>query len=234
VFFKGKNFAFHEQNPISLIIFAVLIRKNPLAHIYHIRIQAGWFELMSKLGRKILPFTVVLLLISNQIKAEDPSTIKTYYDATEITIGGENNAFVPGEGESLHILAGQSVRLLPGTHLVAGVQVVIETGKEVSKVEESKEYKSVLKNPELLISEFNLTTHSSFNTIPDSQSVISSSWGLVAIVSGISGTHSNFPVKHINLSGSPIQYIRTAVGNHIFTPDFSWGSRPENIKVLRT
>lgn len=217
-----------------MIIFAVLIRKNLLPHINYIRIQPGWFELLLKFGRKILPLTVVLLLISNQVKAEDPSTIKTYYDATEITMGGENNAFVAGEGESLHILAGQSVRLLPGTHLVAGVQVVIEAGKEISIVEESKEYKSVLKNPELLLSEFNLTTDSSFSNIPDSQSIISNSWGLVAIVSGISGSHSYFSAKHINLSGSNIQYTRTAVGNHIFTPDFSWGSRPENVKVLRT
>jgi len=205
-----------------------------LLNICNIKVKLAGFRIMLALSRKYLPFAIVLLLVAHQAKAENHSTEQSYYDATEVTLGGDNNVFVASEGVLIRISAGQSVRLLPGTHLVAGAQVVIEAGYQAAKAEDTKEYKSVIKNPELFLSEFNLTANISFNPVPGGHSVISNSWGLAALVGSTHWSYSNNAAKIKNTGSLGIQCIRTAIGKHIFIPNLSWGSRPENIKVLRT
>lgn len=181
-----------------------------------------------------MPVTLMLFLFPAQVLADDPEAQKSYYDANEVLIGGDNNEFIVGEGESIRISAGQSVRLLPGTHLVAGVQVVIEAGVEIPKAEEARECSSVLRNPEFLISELSLTSGSNFSSLPESKSAIGISPGMAAIAPLNSGSGSNHSIKLRN-TGSPfIEVLVTAISRHIFTPDLTWGSRPENIKVMRT
>lgn len=169
-----------------------------------------------------------------QVYASEQPTLKQYYDAGEVIIGGQEQEFSVAKGETIRITAGESVRLLPGTKIEAGAQVIVESGKK-SVAKEEKENNSILFHPEVLATSQSTLYESHFSALPANEKQIGNSNAVFAVLPVQSNpTAKNLSAKkalyHSNfkLSGAFNKFA------HCYLPVSSWGERPETIKVMRT
>jgi len=144
-------------------------------------------------------FSAVLLacffFMAHTAIAAEQLTSKQYYDAGSITLGGEDNEFTVGNGQAIKLTAGHSIHLLPGTHIEAGGQVVVEVRKD-AKPEITEERPSVLSEPELLASPLLLSAESSFTPLPEHEQKIGNSSVYQAVLPVQTYSNAkNFPAK---------------------------------------
>lgn len=179
-------------------------------------------------------FGVLVFCSSLNISAsEAQQSPKQYFDAQSITLGGDGKIIVFGEGDNILITSANGVRLLPGIRIEAGSKVVVEVS--VCAVPEVQEpCNSIMHRPDLLTAKFT-SPASSFAAAPEPKEEISLQSGNHAVVPAAS-PHGN-QLKSIRRSSvytaeAYLQTLFTSPGYYL--PQLAWGSRPENIKVLRT
>jgi len=183
--------------------------------------------------QRITLIFVVFFISSFTFTALADDCIKQYYDRENIVIAGDDQNFTVSGNEYVRITAGQSVVLLPGTHLVAGAKVHVEVIPEV-RPEETDETNSFMKNPELKASPYIYEKTSEFASSSDKQIIDIAGNSLLAV----------FPtVNHYSGSKLPtglrISYMTENLLNQSITltgylPVLSFGARPETIMVMRT
>lgn len=189
---------------------------------------------LKPLPRLMLPVLVAVcvMLVSFSTSASEQQQVKQYYDASTIVVGGETHDFIIGEGEIIHFASGQSIRLMPGTRIEAGGQVMIVAGVK-AKPETSEERHSVVFSP--VARPFIYQMEYSLTSLPDPEKLILSAGFANAVMpvpssnvnknlllkKGIHGLISNNPGLSSDVSGA-------------YLPILAWGERPETIKVLRT
>jgi hypothetical protein len=179
-------------------------------------------------------FSLLLLCICfSCMQLSAAGQAKEFYDATAITLGGDAQGFSVGKGENIRITAGETVRLLPGTWIQAGGEVVVEVRKE-SIPKESAENNSVLFHPELLTANLPIYCESHINTLPANEKQIGNSGGVHAVLP----VPNNPNAKHLSAKKVLYHTCYNSAGHNgrsfHYQPTYSWGERPETIKVLLT
>jgi hypothetical protein len=189
---------------------------------------------LKSLPRFILPalFAVCAVFVSSSASASEQQQAKQYYDASTVVVGGESNDFIIGKGEIIHIAAGHSIRLMPGTRIEAGGQVIIEAGV-TAKNETAEERHSIVSN--IIPRPFIYEKECSFTSLPDPEEIIASA-GFANAVMPVPASNAN---KNLLLKKG----IHNLISDHsglssnvmgAYLPILAWGERPETIKVLRT
>jgi hypothetical protein len=162
------------------------------------------------------------------------SLSKKYYDAECITLGGEGSVFVFVNGDHIVITAGKSIRLLPGISIEAGAQLKAEVSVTAPVITPEEEVRvSIMDNPEFLIAGIE-QDYASINDSPVSENISAGHSSNQAVMPA--------PYSAISLTGAlkkksnPLVDDGYTIGKFSLTyiPVSSWGSCPENIKVLRT
>ncbi len=189
-------------------------------------------------SRDIWPRLIVCVFASlcaatNILATEPTENQKQYYDAGIIVLSGNDGDFTVGNSESVRISAGQSVILLPGTHLVAGAQVVVEVIPEV-KPKQTCETSSILINPELLLSPFINEKTSAFDSSPVKQTLSIAGNKSPAVLPAVNNYTGNKSVSRLKTACTAYAYSHIFLAETEFIPVMSFGERPENIMVLRT
>ncbi len=176
---------------------------------------------------------VVFFISSFTFMALAEDCIKQYYDRENIVIAGENQDFTVCGNESVRITAGQSVVLLPGTHLVAGAKVHVEVIPE-ARPEETVETNSFMKNPELKASPFIYEKTSEFALSSDKQIIDIAGNGLLAVVPSVNNYSGSKLPTGFRISSITENLLNQSVALMGYLPVLSFGARPETIMVMRT
>ncbi len=184
--------------------------------------------------RFILPALVVVcaVVVSFSASAGEQQQVKQYYDASTIVVGGETHDFIVGEGEIIRFASGQSIRLMPGTRIEAGGQVIIEAGV-AAKPESREERHSLVLNP--VARPFIFEKEASLTSLPEPEKLIATAGFANAVIPvPASNANKNLLLKKgiYNLISDHSGLSSNVLGAYL--PILAWGERPETIKVLRT
>jgi hypothetical protein len=172
-------------------------------------------------------------LANTAIAGEQPAS-KQYYDANSIILGGDAQEFTIGKGQAVKISAGHSIHLLPGTHIEAGGQVVVEVRKD-AKPEKAEARASVMLDQLIPASPLLSSDACNFASLPDNEQKIGIGAAYKAILPVQNTTNAkNLPfTRKINKFLNNHSGLTTATTGG-YLPILAWGERPETIKVLRT
>lgn len=190
----------------------------------------------SRLIKVVSVIVFGLLVFGNSLSlsaSEAQQSPKQYFDPQGITLGGDGSGIVFGEGDIILITSAGSVRLLPGIRIEAGSKVVVEVSVcAVPKAQEPSN--SLMFRPDLLVSGFT-SAENSLAAAPEPKEEISLQSGNHAVVPATSQPRN--PLKNIRIPSAFnaevfLQSMFNAPGQYL--PQLAWGTRPENIKVLRT
>lgn len=165
---------------------------------------------------------------------------KKFYDAPgTIAVGGEGKNFTVQEGGKAVLTSGQSIRLLPGTMIEAGGQLVVKVTDARKLSGTSK--KTTTTNPDKNISSTSKTSIDEVNTykiypVPEPGSITGSVDGITGVLP-IQLRISNPDVLLLSkkLSFSPFNdpALNGSESKNNFC-NFCWGENPATIRVLRT
>lgn len=183
--------------------------------------------------RRIALVFVVCFISSFTFTALADDCIKQYYDRENIVIAGNDQDFTVSGNEYVRITAGQSVVLLPGTHLVAGAKVHVEVIPEV-RPEETDETNSFMKNPELKASPYIYEKTSEFASSSDKQVIDIAGNGLLAVFPTVNNHSGSKLPTGFRISSMTENLLNQSVALTGYLPVLSFGARPETIMVMRT
>jgi len=191
--------------------------------------------------------TSVFLLIFTQGFSSEPGTEKVYTsgDATIIYSVNNSNSVVITEGK-ITATEGQTIRLLPGTHIKNGEHLTINIGSkecqdavaiEVARENEVKLHAYVSKRrKEALLTE---TTEEilwifNYSPLPEKSSSVSQQNIQLTASNGNTSVSFSTPVNLLLKKNTSynIHNLEVLAPLSIYTPVYSWGERAENIKVM--
>ena len=176
---------------------------------------------------------VMFFISSFTFTALADDCIKQYYDCENIVIAGDDQDFTVSSYESVNITAGQSVVLLPGTHLIAGANVHVEVIPE-ARPEETAETNSFMKNPELIASPYIFEKISEFASSSDKQIIDIAGNSLLAVVPTVNHYSGSKSPTGLRISYMTDNLLNQSVALAGYLPVLSFGARPETIMVMRT
>ncbi len=186
---------------------------------------------------RVIAFVVGFIIVLSGLSAAasvPESITKKYYDAECVTLGGDGSVFVFENGDHIVITAGKSIRLLPGIRIEAGTELKVEVAVTTPVVAPEEEVRgTVMDNPEFLKTDLTADA-SAIDALPGSEKLSATSSALYAVIPvQSSGSNYLLAVKKNNIltDGELYSSEKYRIG---YMPVLSWGSRPENIKVLRT
>jgi hypothetical protein len=196
-------------------------------------------QVMQNLRYHSLPgFSAVLVacffFMAGTANASEQLNPKQYYDANSITLGGDAQEFTIGKGQAVKISAGHSIHLLPGTHIEAGGQVVVEVRKD-AKPEKAEESTSVMLDAILPASPLLSSDACNLASLPDNEQKV----GISAAHKAILPVQNTSNAKNLPFTRIIHEFLNkhsglTTANAGNYLPVLSWGERPETIKVLRT
>lgn len=164
---------------------------------------------------------------------------KKFYDAPgTIAVGGEGKNFTVQEGGKAVLTSGRSIRLLPGTMIEAGGQLVVKVTDARKLSGTSK--KTTTTNPDKNISSTSKTSIDEVNTykiypVPESGSIagsINNITGVLPLPLRISNPDDLFPSKILSFPSFTDPALAGSQSLNSFC-NFCWGENPATIRVLR-